>query len=338
MIERLFKAGVHFGHIVSRWCPKMAPYIWGHSNKVHLIDVSKTAHQMKRAKKFLSEVSQTGKQVLWVGTKKPAQDVIKRIAAETKMPAVYHRWIGGTLSNGSQVKKSITKLLHFEDVIAKAEKTSHYTKKELNVFDKMAQRLQKSIGGIVKLRWPIGAIVIVDVVKETAALKEAVKMGVRVVAMVDTNSDPSLVDFVIPANDDAAQSIACVLDFLAEGVQEGTEIFAKESKKKAVEKAEAKDKTKKEQDAKKAVKAAPVKKAAVTVKKAEPKKVAEKKVVAKSQPKKAEVKDKAETVKVDSVKKEKVATKAADKKEVKEVKAPVKKVEAKEKDKKAETK
>lgn len=317
MIERLFKAGVHFGHIVSRWCPKMAPYIWGHSNKVHLIDVSKTAHQMKRAKKFLSEIAQSGKQVLWVGTKKPAQDIVKRIASQTKMPYVYHRWIGGTLSNSSQVKKSITKLLHFEDVIAKAENASHYTKKELNVFDKLAQRLQKSIGGIVTLKWPVGAIVIVDVLKEQAALKEAVKMGVPVVALVDTNSDPSLVDFVIPANDDAPQSIACVLDYLAEGVQEGAEIFAKESKKKAVE-------VKKDQDVKKAVK--------TVIKKTEPsKKISgEKTATVKVDTKKTAPKKNVD----DQVKAEPKKEKAADKKEVKEPN----KVEVTEKDKKTETK
>jgi small subunit ribosomal protein S2 len=300
MIERLFKAGVHFGHIVSRWCPKMAPYIWGHSNKVHLIDVSKTAHQMKRAKKFLSEVTQSGKQVLWVGTKKPAQEVIKRISSQTKMPYVYHRWIGGTLSNSSQVKKSITKLLHFEDVISKTKEVSHYTKKELNVFDKMAQRLQKSIGGIVTLKWPVGAIVIVDVVKEQAALKEAVKMGVPVVALVDTNSDPSLVDFVIPANDDAPQSIACILDYLSEGVQEGVELFAKESKKKATEV--------KKDDSKKVVKT-------ITKKVDSSKKTTDKKTAVKSSEKKVASDDEAKkTVTAKS------ATKDNDKKEIKEAK------------------
>src|ERR1700722_13560156 len=160
MIKKLVEAGVHFGHLMSRWCPKMAPYIWGHKNKVHLIDVSKTARQIEKAAKFLESVAAEGKQILWVGTKKAAQDAITQAAATSHMPSVNHRWIGGTLSNHIQVKKSVTKLAHHEDVIVKAEKMPHYTKKELNVFQKLVARLDKNVGGIRQLRWPLGALVI----------------------------------------------------------------------------------------------------------------------------------------------------------------------------------
>lgn len=225
MIKRLVEAGVHFGHLMSRWCPKMAPYIWGHRNKVHLIDVSKTARQLEKAAKFLESVAAEGKQILWVGTKKAAQDAIAQAAQVSGMPSVNHRWIGGTLSNHIQVKKSVTKLAHHEDVIAKAEKMPHYTKKELNVFQKLVQRLDKNVGGIRQLKWPVGALVIVDVRKEAAALREAVAMGVPVVGIVDTNNDPSLVDYVIPGNDDAPEAVESMLEPLAKAVAQGVENY-----------------------------------------------------------------------------------------------------------------
>ncbi len=224
--EELVKCGVHFGHEKSRWCPKMAPYIWGYKNDIHLIDVSKTAFQMEKAAKFLKDLAATNKQILWVGTKKAAQKVIKEAAEKLAMPHVTHRWIGGTLSNYSQVKKSITKLLHYEDILAKADKYPHLTKKELNVIKKVAEKLRNNIGGILQLKWPVDAVVLVDVRKERSALKEASVMGIPVVALVDTNSDPSMVDYVIPANDDAPRAIKVVVDYLAQAVQDGQALAA----------------------------------------------------------------------------------------------------------------
>jgi len=222
--RQLVKVGIHFGHQTSRWCPKMAPYIWGFKNKVHLIDVSKTAYQLEKAAQFLEKRAAEGESVLWVGTKKAAQGAIYKAATKLGMPYVNHRWIGGTLSNYPQVKKSVTKLLHYEDIVAKSEKNPYYTKKELNMFQKIVNRLKRSIGGICGLTWPIGAIVVVDVEKEQSAVKEAVIMGIPVVAIVDTNGDPSLVDYVIPANDDAPQSISIILNYLAQAVSKGEEI------------------------------------------------------------------------------------------------------------------
>lgn len=233
MVKKLVEAGVHFGHLMSRWCPKMAPYIWGHKNKVHLIDVSKTARQIEKAAKFLESVAAEGKQVLWVGTKKAAQNAIAEAGATSHMPSVNHRWIGGTLSNYIQVKKSVTKLAHHEDVIEKAEKMPHYTKKELNVFQKLVARLEKNVGGIRQLKYPIGAVVIVDVRKEAAALREAVSMGIPVVALVDTNNDPSLVDYVIPSNDDAPEAIACVLGELSVATAKGLETYKQTASKRS---------------------------------------------------------------------------------------------------------
>ena len=222
-IRKLIESGVHFGHQTSRWCPKMAPYIWGHKGTTHLIDVSKTAQGLERSARFVEQVASEGKTILWVGTKKSAYDVVERVAKKLGMPYVNHRWIGGMLSNHVQVKKSITKLLHYEDVIARASEYPFYTKKEINVINKMVDRLKKNVGGIREMRWPVGAIVIVDVEKESAALKEAAVMGVPVVGIVDTNGDPSLVDYVIPGNDDAVQSVSLLIDYLADAAARGKE-------------------------------------------------------------------------------------------------------------------
>lgn len=220
--RELVKKGVHFGHQTSRWCPKMRPYIWGVHNKTHLFDVSKTAYLAEKAKAYLEQLSAEGKTFLWVGTKKAAQAPIQTLANEFNMPYVIQRWVGGTLSNFSQVKKSVTKLLHLEDVLAKTSKSnSHYTKKELNNLQKVVARLEKSVGGLRKLSWPVAAVIVVDVTKEVAAIKEAKKMNIPVIGLVDSNGDPSLIDFVIPGNDDATQSIAVILDCLAEGVRAG---------------------------------------------------------------------------------------------------------------------
>ncbi len=232
--RELVKAGVHFGHQSSRWSPRMAPYIWGQKNGVHLIDVSKTAFQLEKAAKFLQNTAAEGKTILWVGTKKPAQVAIKEAALTSHMQYVTHRWIGGTLTNWLQVKKSITKYLYLLDVLKKAEQT-HYTKKELNSFKKRVDRLEKNIGGIVNMKWPVGAIVVVDVRKEQSAIKEASTMGIPVVALIDTNSDPSLVNYVIPGNDDAPRSIRIVVEYLAEATKAGKEAHEQEQKD-AVEK------------------------------------------------------------------------------------------------------
>lgn len=240
----LVKAGVHFGHQTARWNPRMAPYIWGHRKGIHLIDVSKTAHYLEQAAKFLESVASEGKQILWVGTKKPAQKIIDELAPKLKMPYVNHRWIGGTLTNFPQVKKSVTKLLHFEDVLARSDQFA-YTKKELLNFQKIVDRLNDNVGGIRNLKWPIGAIVIVDVKKERTALREAHAAGVPVVALVDTNCDPSMVDYIIPGNDDSPKAISIVINYLGEVVRQGLK-KAVDSKEKEVKKEEVAEPTEKE--------------------------------------------------------------------------------------------
>lgn len=274
----LVKAGVHFGHQSSRWCPRMAPYIWGQKNRVHLINVAKTAQQLEKAAKFLEQVVGEGKTVMWIGTKKPAQTVVKEAAASIAMPYVTHRWIGGTLTNNSQVKKSVTKYLHLQDVISKTDR-GHYTKKEFNTFQKNVDRLEKNIGGIVKLNWPIGAIVVVDVRKEASAIKEAIYMGIPVVAVIDTNGDPLGINYVVPGNDDSPKSIKILIDYLAQGAQRGVEL-AKNKKAEEEKELELLREKKKEERKAAAKKAAPAK--------SEEANVAENKLEAKSTEKKIE--------------------------------------------------
>lgn len=224
--KTLIDAGVHFGHKKSRWDPKMAPYIWGVRSGTHLINVAKTAQCLEEAAKFLEDMASQGKTILWVGTKKPAQSFIAAAATKLGSPYVTNRWIGGTMTNFPQVKKSITKMLHLEDVIAKSAKSTEslYTKKEIVSLQKMVERLRKNVGSIAGISWPIGAVVIVDVKKEQTALREAAAMKIPVVGIVDTNSDPSLVDYVIPANDDLPRSIQLIIEYLAQAVERGKKI------------------------------------------------------------------------------------------------------------------
>ena len=266
-IKELLKAGIHFGHRTSRWSPSMKPYIWGAKNKIHLLDVAKTAFLLNRATQFLTEIANNGGEVLWVGTKRAARIAIEATSSKLDQPYVIHRWIGGTLSNFSQVKKAMTRLLHLRDIVEKAEKNgSHHTKKELSMLTKEMQRLEKNVGGILNLSYPPAAVVVVDALKERAAVHEALRLGIPVVAMVDTNTDPSGINFVIPSNDDAPRSIECILGHLSGAVEVGAKAFAK--KKEAEKEAAA---AKKAEATKAATKAAPKVEAKAQEKPAAPK-------------------------------------------------------------------
>lgn len=231
-LKDLLKAGVHFGHKSSRWSPKMRPFIWGSKNKIHLINVAKTAFLMNRAGNYLKDLAANGKSVLWVGTKKAARPIVNDIATSLKMPFVINRWIGGTLTNFQQVKKAITRLLHLEDVLKKP--SSLYKKKELSMIQKEIGRLEKNIGGIINLDFPPAAIIIVDAKKEHSTIKEAMVAGIPIIAMVDTNTDPEGINFVIPANDDSPRSIEFVTQYLATCLQDGKKVY-EDSKKEELE-------------------------------------------------------------------------------------------------------
>lgn len=223
-LKKMLEAGVHFGHRTSRWSPKMRSFIWGTRNKIHLLDVSKTAFLLERAGKFLKTIASEGKSVLWVGTKKAAAPLVLKAGETLEMPRVLHRWIGGTLSNFEQVKKAITRLLHLKDVIQKP--LLNYKKKEIGMLQKEVERLEKNVGGIVDLDFPPAALIIIDAKKEATAVKEANRLGIPVIAVVDTNTDPSGVDYIIPANDDSPRSITFVIDYLVTAALDGKAAFA----------------------------------------------------------------------------------------------------------------
>ncbi len=246
-LKQMLEAGVHFGHKTSRWSPKMKPFIWGAKNHVHLIDVSKTALLLERAGKFLKEVASNGGKFLFVGTKKAAQGLIQQSATSVHMPYVIHRWVGGTLSNYDQVKKAVTRLLHMRDIVKKS--TTHYKKKEISMIQKEIARLEKNVGGIIDLDYPPAALIVVDAKKECSAIKEAERLNIPVIALVDTNTDPDGVAFVIPSNDDSPKAISFVIDYLESSIKEGVKLH-EATKAKAVlarkEAADAKNKEAKE--------------------------------------------------------------------------------------------
>lgn len=219
-LKTLVEAGVHFGHQKTKWCPKMKPFIWGHRKGIHIIDVSKTANALTKAGKFLESLAESNKQILWVGTKPAAKEIVQAAAVGLNDPYISNRWVGGMLTNYSQVKKSVTKFLHYQDILTRAAEFP-YTKKELNIIQKSVERLRSTIGGIVKLSWPVGAIVVIDVKREATAIKEAMQAGIPVVALVDTNCDPSGIQYIIPGNDDSPKSIKVIVDYLAQSIAEG---------------------------------------------------------------------------------------------------------------------
>ncbi len=222
-IKDMLGAGVHFGHKTSRWSPKMRPYVWGSNNKVHLIDVSKTAFLLGHAGDFLKRTAMQGGLFLWVGTKRPAQDVMKKAAESLNMPYVVNRWVGGTLSNYNQVKKAVTRLLHLRDVLDKP--SAHYKKKEMVMIQKEVARLEKNVGGIIELQYPPAAVIVVDAKREYSAVKEASLLGVPIIGLVDTNTDPDGVNYVIPGNDDSPKSIAYIVNYLETCAREGREHY-----------------------------------------------------------------------------------------------------------------
>jgi len=315
-LKKLVDAGVHFGHHSSKWHPKMKPYIWGTRNKVHLINVAKTAFLLDRAEKFLESAAAEGKQILWVGTKKTAQPLVRIMAEKLSQPFVYHRWIGGTLSNFEQVKKAITRLLHLRDVVAKD--TGRGTKKEHSVMLKEIERLEKNVGGISTMTSLPAAIVVVDAKKERAVIREASNVGIPVVCLVDTNTDPSGVSYLIPANDDSAKSIEVIFEQLAAGVQRGLAVAQEAARETAAKVAAERAARKKVMDDRKAVEdqkvaeakevkvAAPVEAAAIVVEK----KPAEKPAVKKAAKPAAKVEE-AVAEKVEEAPKKKPAVKKA---------------------------
>jgi small subunit ribosomal protein S2 len=218
-VRDLFDAGVHFGHQTKRWNPKMKKYIFGKRNGIYIIDLQKTLKLFKEASAFIADLSSAGKRILFVGTKRQAQDAILEEANRCGMFYVNNRWLGGTLTNFSTVRKSIERLKEIESILADTEK--EMSKKERAALDREREKLQKNLIGIREMDGLPDALFVIDPKKEYIAVKEAKKLGIPVVAIVDTNCDPEDIDYVIPGNDDAIRAIRLFTQKIADAVLEG---------------------------------------------------------------------------------------------------------------------
>ena len=220
-LEELLKSGAHFGHLTRRWNPKMKEFIFMHRNGIHIIDLKKTQKYLQEALNEIQRLSRSGKTILFVGTKKQSTDIIKTEAIRAGMPFVTHRWLGGMLTNFSTVRKSISRMEEIERM--KNDGTiNELTKKEGLMLSREQQKLEDTLGGIANMSRLPGAIFVVDIIKEHLAVNEAIKLHIPVIAMVDTNSDPDVPDFIIPCNDDSARTIQLVASQVADAIREGT--------------------------------------------------------------------------------------------------------------------
>ncbi len=220
-MKQLLEAGVHFGHQTSRWNPKMKPYIFGARNGIYIIDLQQTVRMFRDAYAYVRELVADGGSILFVGTKKQAQDAIREEAERCGMFYVSHRWLGGMLTNFQTIKQSIDRLRKHEEALESDAMKEALTKKELIVISRERDKLLASLGGIKNMRKLPDALFIVDPKKEEIAVKEANKLGIPVVAAVDTNCDPDVIDYKIPGNDDAIRAIRLFCMAIADAVLEG---------------------------------------------------------------------------------------------------------------------
>ncbi|MCI4667527.1 MAG: 30S ribosomal protein S2 [Bacteroidia bacterium] len=230
--QELLEAGVHFGHLKKKWNPKMSPYIFMERNGIHIIDLNKTQRMLEEASKVAKTLASGGRKILFVATKKQAKEIVENEAARVNMPFVTERWLGGMLTNFATVRKSIKRMKNIEKM--KTDGTfERINKKERLMFSREQEKLNRVIGGIADLNRLPSALFIIDIKKEHIAVSEARKLNIPTIAMVDTNSNPALVDFPIPSNDDAAKAIQLVLRTITDSIAEGLE---ERSKKKEEEK------------------------------------------------------------------------------------------------------
>ena len=232
-IKALLEAGVHFGHKTSRWHPKMAPYIHSKRQDAHIIDLTKTVEALNKALPELTKIAASGKKVLFVGTKKQAKGIVQQAAEKIDQPYVVERWIGGMLTNTQTITQQIKKLKNLEKRMASGDLEKRYNKLEVQRFQEEIDLLNLRYGGIKNLMGKPGAIVVVDAIVDANAVREAKVLGVPVFAVVDTNVNPSDIDYVIPGNDDAIKGLELLLGYFAEAVAEGAGSVKKADEKPA---------------------------------------------------------------------------------------------------------
>ncbi len=217
----LLDAGVHFGHLTRKWDPKMAPYIFMEKNGIHIIDLNKTISCLDEASNAIRGIVRSGRKVMFVATKKQAQEVVTAEAEKLKMPYVTDRWLGGMLTNFATVRKSIKKMSSIDKMLKDETIVKQIAKRERLMMTREEEKLKRVLGGIVDLTRLPAALFVVDVKREHIAVKEAKKLGIPVFAMCDTNSNPDTVDFPIPANDDAFKSISIIINAISKAIEEG---------------------------------------------------------------------------------------------------------------------
>ena len=219
-MKQLLEAGVHFGHQTRRWNPKMAPYIFTERNGIYIIDLQKTVRKVEDAYNFVRSISQEGKTLLFVGTKKQAQEAVKDEALRCNMFYVNERWLGGMLTNFQTIQRRVSRLRQLEEMDANDGFAGLHKKEVLQLRHEM-ERLQKFLGGIKTMNKLPGALFVIDPRKEEIAVQEARKLGIPVVGIVDTNCDPDLIDYIIPANDDAIRAVKLLTARMADAILEG---------------------------------------------------------------------------------------------------------------------
>lgn len=245
-LRQMIESGVHFGHHARRWNPKMAPFIYGKKDNVHIIDLQKTYPMLYTALNTASEIAAQGGKVLFVGTKRQAQDIIKEHAERCGQYYVNYRWLGGMLTNWKTVYKSISRLVKLNEMFEKNE-VEGYTKKELQNLKKEQEKLNLELGGIMNMGGQPDLLFVIDTPKEDLAIKEAKKLGIPVIGICDTNADPEIVDFPVPGNDDAIRAIQFYCELVSSAVLNGmqAEIAAQGLKVEDIEAQEAKPSKKK---------------------------------------------------------------------------------------------
>ncbi|MEN9447954.1 MAG: ribosomal protein [Bacteroidota bacterium] len=218
--QEMLDAGVHFGHLKKKWNPKMLPYIFMERKGIHIIDLNKTQEKLEEAAAVFRSISKSGRKILFVATKKQAKDIVQEAAKQVNMPFVTERWLGGMLTNFVTIRKSIKKKQNIEKMLGDGA-LNNITKKERLMLGRQQQKLDKVLGGIENLPRIPAALFLVDISHEHIALAEAKNLGIKTIGVVDTNSDPTKVDFAIPANDDATKSIQLITNYLVEAIKEG---------------------------------------------------------------------------------------------------------------------
>jgi small subunit ribosomal protein S2 len=220
--DKMLDAGVHYGHLKSKWNPKMQPYIFAERKGIHIIDLKRTEECLERAAQYAKQMAKSGRKIMFVATKKQARDIVASAAQSVNMPYVTERWLGGMMTNFSTIRRSVKKMNNIEKMLADGSLTS-VTKKERLTLSREREKLARVLNGIANINRLPSALFIVDIHHEHLALAEADKLGIKTIAMVDTNSDPNLVDFPIPANDDASKSIQLITNYITAAIKEGLE-------------------------------------------------------------------------------------------------------------------